>query len=80
MQPFHQNSPKRKQFISIISLLGIAVVGLLFLLTIPVEYQLLALLYANQNGEPILKGTVLLLIASGIIAMLSPTKTAPVKK
>lgn len=67
-------SPKRKKFILTVSLIGIALMAALALLTIPMEYQLIAILYANKTLTPIIETTVFLLIATGAIAFLLPGK------
>lgn len=78
MNQFISKSHKQKQFILMVSLIGIAFMVMLGLLSIPVEYQLVALLYANQNLTPILELTVMALVASGIVALLLPGRKTPI--
>lgn len=69
------NSPKRRKLILIVSLIGIALMTAIAVLSIPVEYQLVAVLYANQSIKPVLETTVLLLIVAGIIALVAPDRS-----
>lgn len=75
------NSPKRRKLILIVSLIGIALMTAIAVLSIPVEYQLVAVLYANQSIKPVLETTVLLLIVAGVIALVAPDHgTTPTEK
>lgn len=65
-------SQKKRLFVSIISITGILLMILLGAMSVPVEYQLIAVLFANQTLRPIIELSVLIIISTGLIALVLP--------